>query len=91
MPRVRYIYVHPFPENCKCCPFHEDEAYFFGLLKTGRFFCHAQDHEFSFRYTPNVSIDWKIGDPVFDDSKLPSCPLKRWDWKLLEEKKVEQL
>ena len=90
MTRVKQIYVHPFPANCKCCPFYEDEAYFFGLLKTGRYFGHAQDHEFAFRYTPNVDYNWQIGDPGYDDSRLPSCPLKKWDWKLLKEREVEQ-
>lgn len=91
MTRVKQIYVHPFPANCKCCPFYQAEAYFFGLLKTGRFFCHAQDHDFSFSYVSNSSIgDWGAGDPEYDDSKLPSCPLKKWDWKLLKEREVEQ-
>ena len=79
------VYVKPFPQCCKECPFYEAETYLMGLIKTGRFFCHALDHTYSFEYSkeyPSLSLEesgW-----FFDHFKLPSCPLKRWDSSIKE-------
>ena len=83
-PKLEKIYIHPFPQNCKECPLYQEETFIFGLIRTGRFFCHGLDHEYAFQYKPTCSSD------IYDSYRLPSCPLVKWDWKKINEREIKE-